>query len=271
MAERNSLGHLLNETFETHLDGGIEYWRDIPGYEGFYRASDWGRLKSIGRWVIYSNGRRRLRKGKILQSVLNSSNYLDVCLYKNKKRKVFRVHQLILLAFVGPRPEGKECRHFPDRDRTNNKLENIQWSTHAENIKDKDIRGTHHKGENNSSAILTEEKVLYIRNAYFNHQKTREQLTEQFSISWMAVFQVVNGSTWKHIGGPILAKHRQSFTENLARGENKGRTNLNIDQVLNIRTQYKKGKHTHAGLGKEYGVSSETIRRIVNRTTWKDI
>ncbi len=73
------------------------------------------------------------------------------------------VHRLVLEAFVGPCPEGKECRHFPDRTRTNNRLENLSWGSHRRNCKDKRIHGTSAAGVKNNKTKITEKVVFLVR------------------------------------------------------------------------------------------------------------
>lgn len=46
------------------------------------------------------------------------------------------IHRLVLETFLGPAPDGCECDHY-DRDPSNNKLENLRWVTHYENMKNK--------------------------------------------------------------------------------------------------------------------------------------
>lgn len=53
------------------------------------------------------------------------------------KTIVRSVHQLILETFVGPKPDGMEGCHYPDSDKSNNRLDNLRWDTHGENAKDK--------------------------------------------------------------------------------------------------------------------------------------
>jgi hypothetical protein len=50
-------------------------------------------------------------------------------------RKYF-VHRLVLEAFLCPRPPHKECDHI-DRNRSNNRIENLRWVTHLENVQNK--------------------------------------------------------------------------------------------------------------------------------------
>jgi len=71
-----------------------EIWKDIRGYEGLYRASDFGKIKSL-----------RFNKEKILRQSL-MGKYLCVSLYRDNDHKQFHVHRLILETFVGPCPKG---------------------------------------------------------------------------------------------------------------------------------------------------------------------
>ena len=63
--------------------------------------------------------------------------YRRVCLDLNGKVCTRTVHVLVLLAFIGPCPEGMEGCHYPDTNKANNRLSNLRWDTHAENMKDK--------------------------------------------------------------------------------------------------------------------------------------
>lgn len=71
---------------------------------------------------------------RILHPNENNRGYYDVTLCLPEPRK-YLVHQLILEAFVGPKPLGLECRHL-DGDPLNNRLDNLLWGTHQENIAD---------------------------------------------------------------------------------------------------------------------------------------
>lgn len=91
-----------------------EEWRDIPGFSG-YRASNFGRVR----------GPRRL-----LTPGCNLKGYLHVS--ATKPKRTVSVHKLVLLAFVGERPEGCEVNH-KDGVKSNNRLDNLEYATSAEN------------------------------------------------------------------------------------------------------------------------------------------
>lgn len=76
-----------------------EVWKDIPDYPN-YQVSNYGRVKSLERVVIYNDGRTQLRKEQILHQCLDRKGYLRIGLHKNNIHKSFRVHRLVALAFL---------------------------------------------------------------------------------------------------------------------------------------------------------------------------
>lgn len=121
-----------------------ERWASIPGYEGYFEASDLGRVRSIDRVVTWKNGRKMRYRGRMLEPEFSNSGYLYVRLHAFGTTKGMFVHTLVLLAFVGPRPPGMECCHGPG-GKLDNRPENLRWGTHSENNRDKTLHGTDHK------------------------------------------------------------------------------------------------------------------------------
>jgi len=135
----------------------VEEWRDIPKFEGFYQASTLGRIRSLDR-VLESFSRkgnkyRRLFPGTVLACAPNNWGHMHVMLSCHGKAIGRLVHRLVLETFVGPCPPGMECRHFPDDDKRNNRLDNLQWGTPKENAQDKIIHGTTGKGKSVSKEM----------------------------------------------------------------------------------------------------------------------
>ena len=97
-----------------------EEWRYIKGYEGNYQISTLGRVKSFYKKDVLKPG--KLRDG-----------YLIVGLYKEGKRKHYKVHKLVAEAFI-PNPNNyKEINH-KDENKSNNCVSNLEWCTHKYNI-----------------------------------------------------------------------------------------------------------------------------------------
>lgn len=118
-----------------------EQWRPIPNCPG-YEASDRGRIRSVTRRVSTQQGEKTYR-GKLLR-ITPTGNYLRVAVKANSGRyHTKRVHSLVLAAFVGPRPIGMEARHL-NGDPSDNRLSNLEWSTHRTNVRDKRQHGTDH-------------------------------------------------------------------------------------------------------------------------------
>src|ERR1700733_88547 len=87
-----------------------ELWKDIPGWEGYYQVSNRGRVWSVPR----RDRRGRPVAGRLLRSTFHhSKGYLYVALCRDGAQYTRRVHQLVMLAFVGEPAEGEEVRHGP--------------------------------------------------------------------------------------------------------------------------------------------------------------
>ena len=118
----------------------MERWKDITGFEGLYQVSDLGRVRSVSRVIPHKRFGTWKVRGRILR--LRSSGrcgHLKVNLHKDGHGWSARVHRLVLVAFVGPCPEGKECLHGP-AGVSDNSIPNLKWGTRSENQLDKHRR-----------------------------------------------------------------------------------------------------------------------------------
>lgn len=161
-----------------------------------YSVSNLGRVKSNERIVVFCDGRKSLFRGKILKLWVNPNGYVNVHLSRNGKVETFRVHRLVLEAFVDPCPKGMECRHFPDRTRTNNNLENLQWGTISENKRDRKLHGTDNSGERNNTVKLTRLEVVKIRKVYSTGKFSHRELAEMFSVNHSTIGRLLRNQNW---------------------------------------------------------------------------
>ena len=101
-----------------------EEWRELPDTKRKYYVSNKGRVLSLCN-----------RKGRLLRPYIRygraNGGYYAVCI--NKKNK--RVHRLVMLAFVGVPPDGYIVHH-KDGNKLNNELQNLQYATQSENMKE---------------------------------------------------------------------------------------------------------------------------------------
>lgn len=107
-------------------------WVDIPGFEGLYRISNMGSVMSMGRMVARKGGHLVKSKSKILKGTIQESGYKAYCLRKDGKAYVLGLHRLMMISFVGPIPKGFAVDHI-DGDKSNNKLENLEYVSPGEN------------------------------------------------------------------------------------------------------------------------------------------
>ena len=117
-----------------------ERWLPIPDLPG-YRVSDLGRVYSEPRWSGGNTQGRRYREGRVLTPIFDSRGYPKYSLYVNGRGRQIHAHTLVLTAFVGPRPPGKECCHGPAGP-SDPSLTNLRWDTHGNNLRDKTRDGT---------------------------------------------------------------------------------------------------------------------------------
>jgi len=110
----------------------IEEFRDVDGYEGMYQVSNLGRVKSL-----------KFGKERILKGGINSHGYSLVILYKDNKRKTTRIHQLVVVAFLGHKTCGSELvvNHI-NFNRTDNRVENLEIVTTRENSNKKHLKSS---------------------------------------------------------------------------------------------------------------------------------
>lgn len=111
----------------------MECWRWIPGFEGLYQVSTRGRVRSVDRWITYPDGSKRFFKGRILKPTLDKYGYLLVTLSRDGKKRPFKIHRLVAMAFI-PNPENKPQVNHLDENPCNNVVENLSWASAKENL-----------------------------------------------------------------------------------------------------------------------------------------
>lgn len=116
----------------------------------------------------------------------------------NLRGKTFNVNRLVLLAFVGPCPDGMEGCHN-DGNHRNNALSNLRWDTHISNEKDKKRHGTSNEGIRNGTAKLMEEQVREIRRLYATGAYSLTQLARKFGMFFTILHPLIHRRTWKHV------------------------------------------------------------------------
>lgn len=165
-----------------------EEWLPVVDYTGLYEVSRYG--------SIYSD-----RTDIFLATTMDKDGYLYVILCVNGVRRTKKVHKIVMEAFVGPCPPGKQVNH-KDSDRTNNYLSNLEYVTASENIRHAISNGfmnsDHCKGEECNFSILKEEDVIVVRQRCKSGE-TQRSVADDYGISQPAVSHIVSGKNWAHV------------------------------------------------------------------------
>lgn len=114
-----------------------EEWKDIRGYEGLYQVSNFGRVRSLDRWLTYiqTNQHDKVGKevhqkfpGKMLTPRKTRSGYLRVQLMNVD----YYIHRLVCSNFIRPLQPKEEINH-KDGNKANNRIDNLEIVTRVEN------------------------------------------------------------------------------------------------------------------------------------------
>lgn len=167
-----------------------EVWKVIPDHTN-YEASDRGRI----RRAAGGKGTRAGRAPKLKFDRVGYAYFTPST--GGVAGKHLRVHIAVAAAFHGPRPPGMSIDHV-NGVRTDNRPDNLQYVTHAENMKRAAGLGLMARGERHRHARLTEASVLSIRERHAGGE-TQSSIARSYGVHVVTVSDVILGKTWKHI------------------------------------------------------------------------
>lgn len=177
-----------------------ERWLPVVGLEGLYEVSDLGRVRSLvkrlGRRIKSARGQPRILVGKVLRN-----GYREVLLTPPGEKRVYRlVHNLVLLAFVGPRPPRTVGCHWSG-DKSDNSLTNLRWDAQAANCQDNirlGVRQGQLAGVDHVGKWLEPDDIRCIR-AEPAGVGVAGMLARAFGIGISHVRMIRARSTWKNV------------------------------------------------------------------------
>lgn len=163
-----------------------EVWKDVPGYEGLYRVSNYGNCKRLSRTFKHPVKLDALLKEMILSNTRNNAGYVCWTMYKEGNKKAFTAHRLVSLLFVS-NPGNLPHVNHRNGVKSYNYYLNLEWVNHRENISHryKGVKRTsaltgvfvhkkkHHHKESYRSQINIKGKSIHLGN--FGTEKEAHQ------------------------------------------------------------------------------------------------
>jgi len=112
----------------------VEVWKDVKGYEGYYKCSNIGNIRRLKRVVLCKNGVVKTLPEKQVKKHVGYYGYYVVSLYVNNKQNVVFVHKVVAIAFLNHVPSKyKEVVDHIDNNPLNNNVSNLQTTTNRNN------------------------------------------------------------------------------------------------------------------------------------------
>lgn len=126
---------MTNQEFIESISLPNEEWRDVVGYEGYYMVSNMGRIATLSHTVdfisIYDGVevKKTFKAKQCLRKLHQGKHgYMECTLRDSKRTRLMKVHRIVAEAFI-PNPQSLPSVNHKDEDKTNNKVENLEWCT----------------------------------------------------------------------------------------------------------------------------------------------
>jgi hypothetical protein len=114
--------------------------------------------------------------------------------------RMITVHRAVALAFLGPRPPGKQINHRSG-DKRDNRVVNLEYVTGLQNIRHARAAGlfaaNQPRGQRHGMSRLTEDQVRQIRS--LQGTTTLVELARRYGVAKQTVHHVVRRRTWQHV------------------------------------------------------------------------
>lgn len=174
-----------------------QLWSDIPGHEGLYQINEMGEVRSLERWVRIGGHHRKVG-GHNLAQPLDLHGRPIVGLLLNGSQKTWRVHVLVAMVFLGPKPKGYHIHHT-NGDMTDNRVANLVYINGVEHQrlhkkgKPGSVRGIQH-----GQAKLNPEIVLNARQRHKDGESIAS-LARESHVCDEVMSRAIKGITWGHV------------------------------------------------------------------------
>lgn len=165
-------------------------YKQIEGYPDYLIGNDGS---------VISNFKYRKSNSRVLKKRYQRG-YVYVMLYANSIPKNISIHRLVAKHFVDGYEDGLTVNH-KDCNKKNNHYTNLEWVTHAQNIKHRDENNLRiaPKGVECANSKLNDDDVRHIRELYSTGKYTHKQIAKMYSMDRSTISDVINRTHWKHV------------------------------------------------------------------------
>lgn len=192
-AEQQKKDATLATLFDTTKPLNLEEWKPVKGFD-IYEVSNLGNVRSLDRTVVTTAGVTKNLKGKQLKPVNNNvgnpaNDYKMVSLFRDGKPERRYVHRLVLEAFGDGNFETKPCVNHKNGLKYDNRLENLEFVTHSENL-------LHAYETGLKRSKLTDADAIYIVEHYVKGHKYfgAVPLAKKFKVATSTIYTIANGT-----------------------------------------------------------------------------
>lgn len=173
------------EKTEYHPD---EQLRMIPGYEGLYAVSNYGKIQRLAAG-------NQTYIGKVLKPIINKKTgypYVKLC-NRGKTTKV-QLHILVANLFLDPPANPAFIVNHKDGNKENPAYTNLEWISRSDNAKHAIKTGLQRLcfGEKNGASKLKFREVQDIRQAFASGRLSQKEIAQKYGISVVYVSNLIN-------------------------------------------------------------------------------
>ncbi len=172
----------------------MEVWKDVVDYEGHYRVSTLGVIKSVDRVKICGWGGAQHVYQKVLKASRSRKGYFLVGLSKNGVRTTYSVARIVAKTFL-PNPDKKPEVNHKNGIKTDNRIDNLEWATSRENARHAVRTGLRVpvRGSQQGPSKLKEGQVIQIKKE--PHTK-RAILAHRYGVTIHTIDGIRAGRLW---------------------------------------------------------------------------
>ena len=160
----------------------MEIYKNVVGFESQYKVSNYGNVLSI-------------KTNKIRKPQIHKDGYFVLLFCVNYVRHTKYIHRLIAEAFIPNQDNLPEVNHL-NGDKTDNRIENLEWCSHKQNIQHAHNTGLI-KNRNNQHGIVGRKIAEEIRNKYIPHKYGVKKLMKEYNLSRGGVENIIYRMTYK--------------------------------------------------------------------------